>query len=231
MNSDPPRNHLYVIDDDPAIVKSMEAIANRVNAVFHGFLSISEIEDLPAFRRPDCLILDHALANGQTGLSLIDSVGREECPIATLVISGRADVQLTVQYMRAGVLSVIEKPIAFDTLIDSIQEAFKVDQDRWKEFEYYNGLYQKYLQLSERRSQVLKSVLTGRVNKSIAREVGVSDRTIELDRASLLKEFGAENFVALSAMIASMHRYRSSMGLSGADLDSPVPDDTPSRQD
>lgn len=200
------RPHVYILDDEADARQSIAAVVETLPVQPHQLSSLKEIQKMSCMERPGCLVLDHLLDHGRHGFDVLSMPQMGVPPIATVLFTGHADVSLTVRYMQLGVKSVVEKPLSPSSLVGAIEDAIDADQKLWREYQSYLELIGLYEDLTPRRKSVLSHLLNGRVNKWIARELEVSNRTVELDRAWLLKTFDANNSVVLAAKIESMRQ-------------------------
>ena len=153
--------------------------------------------------RPDLVLID-AYLPGMTGLQLLEKLQDEGHRLPAIMITGNADVPIAVQAMKAGALDFIEKPIGRDELIAAIDRALELSQDaaNWRSCEICSGSPRgSYAPTSD----VMDRVLAGQPSKNIAADLGISQRTVENHRASIMKRSGSKSLPALArlALLAS----------------------------
>ncbi|MEJ2228281.1 MAG: response regulator [Alphaproteobacteria bacterium] len=181
---------VQVIDDDDSVRDSLFALLHSA-----GF-SVRTHNCAKAFfanYRPEetgCVLVDMCMPDA-TGLEVQDWLAKEADPPPTIVITGHADIKTAVSAMKRGAVEYLEKPVEPDVLIDQVNRAVK-------RREYELGEHRKILEAQEklgvltpRERDVLKHLLDGRPNKLIARELGLSPRTVEIHRARVMEKTGA----------------------------------------
>ena len=146
--------------------------------------------------RPGCLLLDVRMP-GKSGLDLqrwlVD--GGYELPV--IFLTAHADVALTVRAMKAGAVDVFTKPFDDQTLLDSVQAAIERDRRHREELAQAASIHERYLTLSARERQVMALVVTGRLNKQIASELGTSVKTVKTQRGQMMRKMGAQSIAEL----------------------------------
>ena len=195
---------VYVLDDDPTICESVEAIVHSLGHRCEAFTDLQQFPSADSLKRPGCLVLDHVLGGNDDGLQLIRRLHQTPNMITTIVLTAFADVPLAVQYMQAGAVTLIEKPITGNVFADAIVSGVELDQRRNDDFQALVGTLERYRKLTDRQKAVLEQVLTGLPNKRIAANMMISVRTIEAERSRILSMLRVENAVALAGLITEL---------------------------
>ncbi|TWT89899.1 Response regulator protein TmoT [Pseudobythopirellula maris] len=188
---------VYVIDDDDFVRSWAIEVAGALGYRALGYASAEAFLDSPRQDRPACMVLDLKLG-GMSGIDLLHqlvSLGRS---IPAVAYSGKADVTSAVSLMESGAMTLIEKPCSVETLAAAINSALEQDQRRLAVESTLATLHDSNESLSERERVVLERLLAGKLNKAIARELDVSERTIEGDRARLYKKFEVNSVAELA---------------------------------
>lgn len=191
---------IYVVEDDSAVLKSLCALLNA-----HGhetipcpsaefFLNIYE----PA--RKAFLILDLRLP-GMTGTQLQAHLSENNVSLPIVVLTAHGDVPIAVQAMRAGAIDFIEKPAPEDRILEAIETATGMLFDRQPATVSKNIVASRLAKLTEREREVLNHLLHGKLNKEIANELDVSQRTIEGHRARIREKMQARGIADLIRMV------------------------------
>jgi two-component system response regulator FixJ len=196
-----------VIDDDPAVLASLEAmlaVAGFEVVVFRSPRAFFATLDALA---PGCVVTDVRMPelSGLAVLERLRATGRGDWPV--VMISGHADVPMAVDAMKAGASTFLEKPIAPPALLEAITAAIAVrdsgvagpgdaDEDP------------RLRTLSRRESEVLGHLVKGASSKAAAQILGISPRTVDVFRASILRKTGASNIAALATLVARNARFR-----------------------
>jgi two-component system CheB/CheR fusion protein len=149
--------------------------------------------------REGCLLVD-AYLPGMTGLALLERLHAEGRQIPAIMITGNSDVTIAVRAMKAGALDFIEKPIAIEDLLASVDMALDHSRDETKLHGWRAEAALRVASLTHRQHQVMDMVLAGQPSKNIAADLGISQRTVETHRASIMKKAGSKSLPALARM-------------------------------
>ena len=196
---------IYVADDDNDVRRSLIMLLDGAGYRVEPFASGEEMMaslDQDGAETPACAVVDVRMGDGMTGLDVQRALtGRPDSNLPVIIVTGHADVPLAVAAMRAGVANFLEKPYPPDRLLLAIEEVLSTAPVRPQQRSLPN--------LTPRERDVLTSLIAGRSNKEIAREFGISPRTVEVHRASLMTRLGARN-------LAEAVRMGLAAGLGGA---------------
>lgn len=192
----------YVIDDDAAVRSTLALLFQSVRLEVETF---GCAEDFLAAYRPNpvherrCLVVDVRMP-GMSGLDLQVELRRRLIFMPVILISGHADVAQVVRGMRAGALTVLEKPVKAQDLIDAIHEAFNSRAACTARCEA--GVIEAHrARLTARQRDVFDLLIHGLQTKEVARELGLSPRTVEVHRSSILDRLEVASFSQLLRQI------------------------------
>jgi len=190
---------VFVVDDDRAIQNAMCLLLQSVDRDYEVFASGDEfLEKMPA-DPVGCLVLDARMPS-LGGLELQEVVNERGSTLPIILITGHGDVPMAVEAMQKGAVDFIQKPFRDQELLDCISEAFVSDQlqrdTRTQKTEIARGIGK----LTKRERQVMDLVVTGKPNKVMAYELGVSQRTVEIHRARVMEKIGARSLADLVRM-------------------------------
>ena len=177
---------MFVADDDDAVRRSLEMLLDGAGYRVSGFANgEAMLQALEAGEPPACAVVDVRMGEGvMTGLDVQRRLAaRPGAGLPVIIVTGHADVPMAVAAMRLGVANFIEKPYPPDNLLDAVAEAVASGPARVRELPA----------LTPRERSVLMALVAGQSNKEIAREMGISHRTVEVHRASLMTRLGARN--------------------------------------
>ena len=194
---------VFVVDDDISIRESLEALIRRAGWRAETFASAQEFLARPQILAPSCLILDVNLPD-LNGLELQERIaaGRLDMPI--IFISGRGDVPMTVQAMKAGAVDFLTKPFSHDVLVAAIAAAIE-RSEAWLEHEAERRLLRgRYAALSRREQEVMVLVVSGLMNKQIGGKLGISEITVKAHRGQVMRKMKARSLADLVKMAASL---------------------------
>lgn len=179
------RPTVYVVDDDEAVRAALEFLLRTVDIEARLFESGLDFLRHAGDLAPGCIVTDVRMP-GIDGLELVRRLRGMGLTHPVVVITGHGDVPLAVEAMKAGALDFIEKPFKDEALLSAIEAAFDAD-DQAAKIEASKRRFEALLaELSPREQDVLKGVVAGKLNKVIAHELGISPRTVEIYRASLM---------------------------------------------
>jgi len=198
---------VHVVDDDES---AREALAFLLEAADFEVRSYPSAVDLLAALPLDgagCVITDMRMPD-MTGLDLVLELNARASRVPVIMITGHGDIPLAVEAMRAGVVDFIEKPFGEARILDALARALAASPPRVADQASDDEavVRQRLDTLSERERQVLDGVVDGQPNKVIARDLGISPRTVEIYRAKLMSKMHADNLAALVRMTLSTRR-------------------------
>jgi two-component system, LuxR family, response regulator FixJ len=194
---------VFLIDDDPAVLK---ALAAMVRAVFpHVQVFSSAAEFLAAYHadQPGCLVLDVAMPR-MSGLELQRRLIQDKITLPIIFATAHGNVPMAVEAMQMGAVSFLEKPVQEQQLWDNIRKALELDAQNRRRRARRQRVEQRLTHLTPGEREVLDLILEGKMNKEIAADLHLSTRTIEDRRAKLMKKMGASSLAQLVQMMA-MH--------------------------
>ena len=196
---------VFVVDDDDAIRAAMRAMLEE-----HG-LAVEDYPDGSAFLaalqpgRGGCLLIDAAMP-GMDGFEVLRRMG-EAAPgeaghrLPAIIITGHGDVSMAVRAMKAGALDFIEKPVRTPDLLQCVARALDQSRDTGKLLAWRAAAAASIAGLTERQRGVMAMVLAGHPSKNIAADLGISQRTVENHRASIMRKTGTRSLPALARLV------------------------------
>ncbi len=191
---------VFVVDDDATIRVAMQALLDSVNLRHSVLASADEfLERFGDQTVPGCLVLDIRMP-GLGGLELQDELLSRGNSIPIIFITGHGDVPMAVEAMQKGAVDFIQKPFRDQELLDRVQLALRTDEERRAEAEKADMVQGLIDKLTQREHEVFELVVTGKPNKVIAYELGVSQRTVEIHRARVMEKMRARSLADLVRM-------------------------------
>ncbi len=190
---------VFIVDDDAAIRFAMAALMESVNLEHEIFGSADEFLEEVADHRPGCLVLDIRMP-GLGGLELQEELIKQDNSLPIIFITGHGDVPMAVEAMQKGAVDFIQKPFRDQELLDRIREALATDKDRREAQQQHAEINDRMEKLTKREREVFDLVVTGKPNKVIAYELGVSQRTVEIHRARVMEKMEARSLADLVKM-------------------------------
>jgi RNA polymerase sigma factor (sigma-70 family) len=194
---------VFVVDDDAAVRDSIKELVESVGLQAEGYDSALAFLDAFESQRPGCLVLDVRMAE-MSGLVLQERLNELEASIPVILLTGHGDVPMAVQAMRSGAVDFIQKPYREQALLDSINAALATDVAARRSSVATDDVEQRLSSLTGREREVLGQILSGLTSKEIARELGVSPRTVEAHRKNLLQKLGIATVKLLMLRFTSL---------------------------
>jgi two-component system CheB/CheR fusion protein len=190
---------IFIVDDDDQVREALRAVLEDDGRVVETYASCEAF--LEAFRsdKSACLLID-AYLPGMSGLELLRKLHNDGHRLPSIMITGNSDVPMAVEAMKAGALDFIEKPIGREELIASIERALELSQDSSKLQEWRESAATHLAGLTPRQREVMERVLAGHPSRNIAADLGISQRTVENHRASIMKRTGSKSLPALARL-------------------------------
>jgi two-component system CheB/CheR fusion protein len=190
---------IFVVDDDDGIRGAMRAVLEDDDRVVEDYDTCEAF--LAAFRpgREACLVID-AYLPGMNGLTLLRRLREAGHRLPAIMITGNSDVAIAVQAMKAGASDFIEKPISRGELLGCVDRALEQSRDSGKRTAWQADAATHMAGLTPRQHQVMEMVLAGHPSKNIAADLGISQRTVENHRASIMTKTGTKSLPALARL-------------------------------
>jgi FixJ family two-component response regulator len=187
---------VVIIDDDPDIRDALQGLLETVDLQAALFATASEFLASKPPQGPCCVVVDVRLP-GLSGLDFQQELARENNPIPIIFITGHGDIPMSVRAMKAGAVEFLTKPLHDQDLLDAIQAALRRDQARLEDERKVADLRTRHESLTTRERQVMALLVSGRVNKQIAAEVGISEVTVRLHRGQIMRKMRASSLADL----------------------------------
>jgi FixJ family two-component response regulator len=200
---------IYVVDDDPAVIRLLAELATAMGLSVEAYQSAKQFLEAYQASGPGCLLLDVRVP-GMSGMELQKQLTAARCTLPIIFITGHADVRMVVEAMERGAFGFLEKPFRPQELCEKIQSAVRLDVETWRRREEQESTAARLAGLTPAERKVADLVVTGKTNKLIAQELGLSTRTIEAQRARLMQRLGIRSrteLVRLMAAIAPFNGY------------------------
>jgi FixJ family two-component response regulator len=185
MKNDQPL--VYLVDDDEAVRDSLGMLFRSIGLHYEAFASALEFLERYDAKRHSCLVADIRMP-GLSGLELQQRLNDERAEIPIIFITGHGDVPMAVTAMKSGAADFVQKPFRDQDLIDRINKALEQDRERRKGRAEEDSIRARIALLTPRENEVMQRVVRGQANKVIAMDLGVSQRTVELHRARVMRK-------------------------------------------
>lgn len=191
---------VFVVEDDEAVRRLMRTLLHSVglNTATHG----SAQEFLAQYnpQQSGCLVLDVRMP-GMSGLELQQLLNMRGAILPVIFVSGHGDISMAVEAMQHGAFDFLPKPFRDQDLIDRVQRAIEKDKTNRASLREKDRIRERFESLTPREREVLNLVTSGKANKVMAADLGVSQRTVEIHRARVMEKMGAASLAQLVRMV------------------------------
>jgi FixJ family two-component response regulator len=197
----PAKPAVYVVDDDPSVRVAMERLLKSVGLTVKTFASAREFLDQATPEWSGCLIVDLRMP-GMGGLDLQDQLSARKVSLPVIFLTGYGTVPASVRAMKAGAVDFLEKPVDDQTLLDAVHTALERDRGARRNQAEMQGLRQRLAILTPREYEVLTFIISGRLNKQAAAELGTTEKTIKVHRARIMEKLQCASLAELVRLAA-----------------------------
>jgi two-component system, LuxR family, response regulator FixJ len=187
---------IYLVDDDEAVRDSLGLLFKSIGLKHEAYSSALDFLQRFDSTRHACLVADIRMP-GLSGLELQQRLNEQHAEIPIIFITGHGDVPMAVTAMKSGAADFIQKPFRDQDLIDRIHKGLERDRERRASRAEADEIRARIALLTPRESEVMQRVVRGQANKVIAMDLGVSQRTVELHRARVMRKLKMRSLAEL----------------------------------
>lgn len=206
---------VFVIDDEASVRRSVARLLKSADHQVEVFGSAEEFLRRPHYDGPGCLILDVKMP-GQSGLELQEALAKAGYRLPVIFISGRSDIPVSVKAMKAGAVDFLTKPFQHTDLLGAVDVSLAKDREARATRAEVQDIQHRLETLTQREREVLSLVVAGRLNKQIAYELGISEKTVKVHRARVVEKMHSDS-------VADLVRLAEKVGISPAAGSPPQP--------
>lgn len=198
---------INIVEDDVSMRESLIDLFQSMNLQATAFASPEEFLERAELARPGCIVLDVRLP-GLNGLDLQQYLEKTGSTLPIVFMTGFGDISMSVRAMKAGAIDFLTKPFRDQDMLDSVLAAIEQDSVRRRKMRDVDGFSSRMDALSPRERDVLQAVVEGLMNKQIAYRLGLSEITVKLHRASMMKKMEVTSVAELVRANERMSRHR-----------------------
>lgn len=200
----PPEPTVFIVDDDEAVRDSLAFLVSSVNLPVKTFGSADEFLDELDAAPAGCALIDVRMP-GTSGLQLQEALKDRAANLVVIIVTAHADVPMAIRAMKAGAMDFIEKPFNDQHVLELISKAMETSARTLRNAAASDEIRQRYESLTSRETEVFQGLIAGLPNKSIAHDLGLSQKTVEIHRAKVMRKMKAKSFAELVAMAGGLN--------------------------
>ena len=194
---------VFIVDDDAQVRESLKDLIRSVGLRVELFASAQEFLRARHPDVPTCLVLDVRMP-GLSGLDLQKQASEAGLEIPIIFITGHGDIPMTVRAMKAGAIEFLSKPFRDQDLLDAIQQALERSRKAREQQAVTKELRRRFASLTSRQREVMERVVAGLINKETGAELGISEKTVKIQRHQVMEKMGARSLPELVRMADSL---------------------------
>ena len=198
---------VHLVDDDASVRAAVEDLLASVGLDTRSYASAADFLERARLDAPGCLVLDVRMP-GMNGLDLQQELQRRGLVLPIIFITGHGDIPMSVRAMKQGALEFLTKPFRDQDLLDAIDQALRKAQEAHAQRRQLQDLQSRLDTLNDGERAVLARVVTGLLNKQIAAQLGVSEITVKVRRAALMRKLQAGSLAELVKMVERLEASR-----------------------
>jgi FixJ family two-component response regulator len=187
---------IYIIEDDPSFRRSMERLVQASGFTVEAFESATAFLTRAVIRHPACLLLDVRLPDVD-GLNFQKELGAKGVTLPVIFMTGHGTISMGVQAMKNGAIDFLPKPFEKSDLLSAIEKALERDRKDAQEVSQKETITARIETLTPREKEVLRWVITGKMNKQIADALGTTEKTIKVHRSRVMQKTGVSSVAEL----------------------------------
>jgi FixJ family two-component response regulator len=194
---------IFVVDDDASFRTAISRLLHAAGYSFRTFASATEFLQAPPTGQPGCIIVDLHMP-GPSGLDLQTALAKTESPLPLIFLTGHGDISASVQAIKQGAEDFLTKPVTREKLLEAVQRALAREAQERARRTRQRELRARFELISAREREVLALVISGRLNKQIAGDLNVCERTVKAHRASLMTKLQVQSSAELGSLAQEM---------------------------
>jgi len=185
-----------VIDDDASVRKSLSRLLRSAGYTAETFSSAEEFLRREHFDGVGCILLDVRMP-GLSGMDLQEELNKADYHIPIVFVTGHGDIPMTVEAMKKGAVDFLTKPFDDEELLQALRAAIEKDRNARAEHTEVHEIRRLIELLTPRENEILRYVVTGMLNKQIALELGIAEKTVKVHRGRVMEKLGVDSVAEL----------------------------------
>jgi len=194
---------IHIVDDDDSFRRAVSRLLQATGFVVRGYASAGEFLLGRAGAKPGCVLLDVQMP-GLDGLELQAALAKEDAPLPVVFVTGHGDIPMSVRAMKTGAVDFLTKPVKKEALLKAVEAALASGAAQRSVSERSRRLRAYFESLTPREREVFERVTAGTLNKQIAAELGMAERTVKAHRANIMEKMQAESLAELVHIAAEL---------------------------
>lgn len=195
---------VFVVEDDEAMRDSIGWLLESENIGTRMFSGANDFLKGCDFGQHGCLLLDVRMP-GINGMELLEMLIARGFQLPVIMITGHGDVPMAVRAIKLGAFNFIQKPFASQELLDQIQLAFARDREIRQQANVTDQKRAHFAALTDRQMQVMELVAAGNSSKVIAMRLGISPKTVDIHRATIMRKLGVKSVAEIVQLCLALH--------------------------
>ena len=191
-----PKPTVFVIDDDPCVLKSLSRLLRSLGFDPETFASAELFLARKHYDGVGCMVLDVRMP-GLSGMDLQDELSRADYSMPVIFITGHGNIPMSVQAMKRGAVDFLTKPFDDEELMQAVKKAIEQDRTAKAERGEVHDTLKRIEQLTPREQEVLRFVITGMLNKRIALKLGIAEKTVKVHRGRIMEKLCVDSVADL----------------------------------
>lgn len=190
------RPTVFIIDDDASVRKGLSRLLRSAGFEVETFATAEQFLGREHYEGIGCLVLDVRMP-GISGIDLQDELSKADYSMPIVFITGHGNIPMGVQAMKKGAVDFLAKPFDDEELLQAVREAIDKDAQGRAEHAEVLGIRGRLELLTPREYEILRYVITGMLNKQIAYELGISEKTVKVHRGRIMEKLGIDSVADL----------------------------------